>query len=344
MAKKGQKVTSADVADRAGVSRRVVSMVLNGRSEGQVSAATKARVEQVASEMRYRRSAVALSLRRQRTNTIGLVTDEIASRPLAGQLIQGATEAALAHDCMLLTLDVGHQGVDLGTSITMLEERRVDGVVYATAGRSAIDVPESALIPLTLAHSSPLRASSASSFLPDDEGGARSAISLLADAGHHRIVMISGTGGTIAEEERERGARAEADAFGVRLSVVRAGWQIDDGHRAATEVLSAADRPTALFCIRDRVAAGALQAAASLGVDVPRSLSIIGFDDEYGFASTLVPALTTVELPLAEMGRLAISDLLGRIENSTDEGDEGKVTVLGCPIVERASVAPAPRT
>jgi DNA-binding LacI/PurR family transcriptional regulator len=342
LAKLIKNVTSADVAERAGVSRRLVSMVLNNRGEGQVSAATRQRIEAVAAEMRYRRSAVAVSLQRQSTHTIGLVTDEIASRPLAGQLIKGATEAALEHDYMLLTLDVGHPGVDLRRSMTMLEERRVDGVVYATAGRSVIDVIDDATIPLVLANSSPLRPSPLSSFLPDDEGGARAAIARLADAGHRHISMLSGNEGVVAERERERGARAEARARKIRLDIVPAGWNMNDGHRAAMQVLGATDRPTALFCIRDRVAAGALQAAATLGLQVPQDLSIIGFDDEDGFAAMLVPGLTTIALPLATMGRLAMLHLLESIENPVDADASGDVIVLECPLVERESVT-APR-
>jgi len=343
MTKPGKNVTSADVAERAGVSRRLVSMVLNNRGEGQVSAATRERIEQVAAEMRYRRSAVAVSLRRQSTRTIGLVTDEIASRPLAGQLIKGATEAALEHGYMLLTLDVGHPGVDLQRSVMMLEERRVDGVVYATASRSLIDIVDDAAIPLVLANSTPRTSSAIPSFLPDDEGGARAAIALLAEAGHQRITMLSGDQGVVAEHERERGARLEAAERDVQLDIVRSGWNFDDGFRGATQALNADNPPTALFCIRDRVAAGAMQAAAVLGLRVPTDVSVVGFDDEDGFASVLVPALTTVALPLAEMGRLAMLNLLGRIEKSDGSTDQPTTTVLPCPIIERASVAHPPR-
>lgn len=317
-------------------------MVLNNRSEGQVSAATRQRIEEAAAELRYRRSAIALSLKRQRTQTIGLVTDEIASRPLAGQLIKGATEAALEHAYMLLTLDVGHRGVDLPRSIEMLEERRVDGVIYATAGRSVLDLLDRPAVPVVLANSAPSRQASVSSFLPDDEGGARKAIARLADAGHRHIAMLSGDEGAVAEQERERGARAEARARGVRLDVVRAGWHFDGGFAGARRALLSADRPTGLFCIRDRVAAGAIQAATSLGLSVPSDVSVVGFDDEDGFASFLVPALTTVALPLAEMGSMAIRDLVARIEGPGEAENDGRTTILDCPLVERDTVARAP--
>lgn len=334
-------VTSQDVADKAGVSRRVVSLVLNRRGQGEVSEATRRRVEEAAAELHYRRSAVALSLQRQRTLTVGLITDQIASRSAAGQLIKGAAEEALGHGYMLLTLDLGHDGVDLPGSVRLLEERKVDGAIFATASRSITDFDVRASMPLVFANSAPSVGQTVPSFIPDDEGGARHAIARLARSGHRRVTMLSGDGTALAEVERERGAIAESVERGIELDVVRSGWHMRDGYLAAHRILQSPSRPSALFCIRDRVAGGALHAAAALGIRVPEDLSVIGFDDEEGFASMLVPALTTVELPLAEMGRLAMRALVGRIESADDAKTFAAAVILPCVLVERGSVAAA---
>jgi DNA-binding LacI/PurR family transcriptional regulator len=338
-----RRVTSADVAERAGVSRKVVSMVLNNRTKGQVSAATRERIEEIAKEMQYTRSAVAMSLKRQTTHTIGLVTDEIASRSSAGLLIRGATEAALERGYMLLTLDVGHSGVDLEGSVAMLQERRVDGVLFATASRSTLDLKSDSTLPLVMVNSSPTQAADVPTFLPDDRGGAALAIRRLVDAGHRRIAMLTGDEGNTAEREREAGATEQALRHGVELEIVQAGWFFDGGYRAATAALSRADRPTGLFCIRDRVAAGAIQAAVALGLEVPADVSIVGFDDEVGFADVLVPPLTTVSLPLARMGRLAMMELLDRLAvEGKRPHQRAEPIVLPCALVERKSID-APR-
>lgn len=336
--KSSGSVTSKDVAERAGVSRRVVSLVLNGREQGEVSEATRQRVQQAAADLHYRRSAVALALQRQRTSTVGLITDQIASRSAAGSLLKGASEEALEHGYMLLTLDLGHDGVDLERSVRLLEERKVDGAIFATAARTVTDFDVRVSMPLVFSNSSPGDEHAISSFVPDDEGGARLAVGRLADAGHRRITMLTGDGTVVAEEARERGATLESLARGVELDIVPAGWHMRDGFRAAHDVLSADSRPTALFCIRDRVAAGALQAAASLGISVPGGLSVVGFDDEDGFASELTPPLTTIALPLASMGRLAMRTLISQIE-AGEPLETPHAEVIACTLVERESVA-----
>lgn len=190
-----------------------------------------------------------------------------------------------------------------------------------------------------MVNSSPTQAADVPVFLPDDRGGAALAIRRLVEAGHHRIMMLTGDEGNTAEREREAGAAEQAQRLGVQLEVMQAGWFFDGGYRAATAALSRADRPTGLFCIRDRVAAGAIQAAVTLGLEVPADVSIIGFDDEVGFADVLVPPLTTVSLPLARMGRMAMFELLDQLSGGDKHpSNNAEPVVLPCAIVERESV------
>lgn len=145
---------------------------------------------------------------------------------------------------------------------------------------------------------------------------------------------------------------------------------MDDGHRAGAALLAEDEPPTALFCIRHRVAAVAIHAAALAGVRVPEDLSVIGFDDEDLFAEVLTPPLTTIALPHQEMGWRAMTMLLDLVEGAgshvgagggpggavdgmadatvdatgdraADE-ERARVVVVECPLVERSSVALAP--
>lgn len=363
MSPASRRPTSRDVAAYAGVSRATVSMVLNDRVEGTVAEATRQKVLEAARELGYTRSAVALSLKQQRTRTIGLITDEIATSPWAGRMVRAASRVAAEHDHMVITVDLSLRDYSLEDALRMLSERQVDGLVYATMGSARVRLPPLPAWPpmvlLNCEDATPGR--DLPGVVPDDRGGAREAARRLLDAGHERLVMLTGADESVAVAEREAGFREELEAAGLPVRIVPTGWQMSDGMRETRRLLAEDAPPTALFCIRDRVAAGAIHAAALAGVDVPGGLSVIGFDDEDFFAGDLTPALTTVALPHAEMGERAMRRLLARMgsadgeapassETSTSEdtvSSEGDGTdtagpnreLVPCPLVERASVA-----
>lgn len=338
-----RRPTSTDVAARAGVSRATVSMVLNGRIEGTVAPATRDRVLAAAEELGYARSAIAVSLRDRRTRTIGVVTDEISTSPWAGRMIRAAAQEAAARDHMVITVDLSLRGSSVEEAMRMLAEREVDGLIHATMGHTEVAPAATTFgLPLVLLN---CRArggdgGGAPAFVPDDRGGAERAVRRLLDVGHRRITMLSGGDEQVAARDRERGFRDAIETCGdpVRAEVVDTGWQMDDGYRVTARLLARPDPPTALFCIRDRVAAGAIQAAARAGIDVPGELSVIGFDDEDFFAEALTPPLTTIALPHEEMGVAAIRALLDELEGSSPRREE-RPTVVPCPLVERATVA-----
>lgn len=342
-----RRPTSADVAARAGVSRATVSMVLNGRVEGTVAAATQQRVLAAAAELGYTRSALAISLKERRSRTIGLITDEIATSPFAGRMARAASMVAAQHDYLVITVDLSLRDHTVEDAARLLAERQVDGLLYATVGRMEGPLPAVPPgIPLALLNYEPVPpegggAEVAPAFVPDDYGGARRAARRLIETGHRRIVLLSGDDRSVSVLEREAGFRDELAAEGLEPWVVAAGWQIDDGFRAAARLLAEEDPPTSMFCIRDRVAAGVLHAAAAAGVSVPGDLSVIGFDDEDFFADRLVPKLTTIALPHEEMGRRAMAALLARLEGEAPRADAG-VVLIECPLVERESVGIAP--
>ncbi|PMC76154.1 LacI family DNA-binding transcriptional regulator [Brachybacterium sp. UMB0905] len=339
-----RRPTSADVAARAGVSRATVSMVLNGRVAGTVSTATQEKVLAAADELGYTRSALAISLRERRTRTIGLITDEIATSPFAGRMARAASLEAARADYLVITVDLSLREQSVSEAARLLAERQVDGLIYATMGH--VRVPRPSIppgIPLVLLNCAlenpedpgpPLP-----SFIPDDYGAARRAVSRLLEAGHRRIAMISGEDDSVAVRDREQGFRDELAAHGLDGRVLSAGWQMDDGYRAASHLLDGEDVPTGVFCIRDRVAGGALHAAAARGVSVPEGLSVVGFDDEEFFAAYLTPALTTMALPHTEMGERAMAAVLAQLESDDSATATGQPTAVACSLVERSSVA-----
>ncbi|RRD50232.1 LacI family DNA-binding transcriptional regulator [Arachnia propionica] len=337
------RVRAADVAAAAGVSQTAVSFVLNGRDAGNISPVTRQRVLQAAEELGYRPNHVARSLRQRSTSSIGLVTDGVASSPFGGRLLAAATETADAADHVLLVMDLDHRTGRVDDAIADLEHRQVDAVIYATMGFTQLGEAPASRIPLVLANcTSPDPGTSSVS--PDDAGGAVAALEHLAGLGHREIVMLGGhhdptlpeaEAGNVSGPIRWEAFRQAAAERDIAARLHTRGWEINDGHAAALDVLDvpAGERPTALFAVCDRVATGALLAAAKLGLDVPGDLSVIGFDDQETLAERLVPALTTVALPHAAMGEAAVRLAL-------DTSTPAEQLVLPCPLVIRNSTAP----
>ena len=185
--------------------------------------------------------------------------------------------------------------------------------------------------------------------IPDEVSGGREATEHFLQLGHRDIAFLAGAATSPAVPLRiagHREAMAKA-AIPVREDrVFMAGWDINDGFHGAMGLLSATERPTAIVCANDRLAIGVALAAARLGLSVPRDLSIMGYDDEFRIAATMVPALTTMALPLREMGAAAMSMLLEQIEDPAQRptaGGSGHLeTMVPCRLVVRESTGPVP--
>lgn len=364
-----KRATSQDVATLAGVSRATVSMVLNDRTEGTVSEETCKRVLEAAKTLQYTRSRAALTLREKHTRTIGIISDEIMTSPWAGRMLRAANQAAHERGYFTLSMDRSIEGITQESAIHTLLEREVDGLMIATMGAVHVRVkPGAAPIPIALLNCFNTCAPASSTpppdftaeerltqeegptvtvtgptlfpeFGPDDYQGGFRAAQRLIDVGHERIAMFTGDDVVIAKRARDAGFFDACREAGIKPRFVSAGWELDDGFRAGSRVLAEPfnRRPTGIFCIRDRVAAGLLQAAAVAGVNVPHDLSVIGFDDEDYFAERLTPPLTTIALPHIEMGRAAMSALIDGIEQPKSVVPDR--SVFTCPLVERQTVA-----
>ncbi|WP_461190030.1 LacI family DNA-binding transcriptional regulator [Arthrobacter sp. Z4-13] len=342
-----RKATALDVAQRAGVSRSAVSLVLNGRGRGNVTAERQERVLRAAAELEYTPNSVALSLRNQRTSTIGIVTDEIVTSPFAGRLISGASRTALARGYMVLVVDTEHDMSREGAVAQQLVHRQVDGIMYATGGLREVMAPPAMLtLPGILANCTDV-ASGLRSVVPAEVDGGRAAAQLLIELGHRRITLLTGTLTSPAAPQREQGYREAMERAGLgpdQQRVHLTGWDINEGYRAAAAVLGGGDRPTAIICSNDRVATGVLLYAAAAGLRVPQDLSVVGYDDQQHVAANLVPALTTVALPHMEIGATAISMLLDAVEGKAPAAGnaEAGTVYMPCRIIERSSTAAVP--
>lgn len=342
-----RKATSQDVADLAGVSRSAVSLVLNGRGAGNIAADKQTLIIEAARRLNYTPNAVALSLRSRRSSTIGVVTDAIATSAFGGRLLQGAADAAVAEGFLLLVIDTQNDPDRERQAYDTLQNRQVDGFLFAAMSLRPYETP-------ALLHGAPSALANCydtgelvPAFVPDELAGSRAVTQLLIDHGHRDIVMLTGTTDVVATGLREQGFVDALSSAGLTGSApVPAGWEIDKGYAAAMHALTCAERrPTALFCVNDRAAVGAVLAAAQLGLSVPRDLSVVGYDDDENVAPFLVPGLTTVRLPHREMGERAMRTVLDAALDAGEPvlaGDRPatSATLLECPLVIRDSVAP----
>lgn len=331
-----------DVADAAGVSRATVSLVLSNTPDARIASATRERVVAVAEDLKYRRDLVASGLRRSRTDTIGLVSDRIATAPWGWAMVAGAQEAAWERGRVLLMANTGGEAIHEHEAVDNLLDRRVDGLVFGATYHRALPVPQlRAPVPVVLLDAfDPEGAHPA--VVPDDERGGHQATTLLLDAGHERVAFINSADPVPASQLRLSGYRTALADHGVALDhalVIDADdAELPDGGRRACEALLARGVGfTGLFCFNDRVASGAYRTLRRVGLSVPTDISVVGFDDQADVANALDPPLTTIALPHEAMGRWAVNRLLDRIDG-VEGADEPELRREHCPPVLRDSV------
>ncbi|WP_223691030.1 LacI family DNA-binding transcriptional regulator [Leifsonia poae] len=334
-----------DVAELAGVSVTTVSHVLNETPHTRVSEETRARVRQAAKTLGYGPNRMAQALRTNRSGLIGLLSEEIATTPHAGRIILGAQNAAREHDLTLVIINTerGGGGASHREDIQALIDRQVDAILYATMYHRSVSLPPNLQsLPAVLIDSTD-KAGIVPAVVPDEVGGAVAAVTHLVEAGHRRIGFLNNDDDVPATRLRFAGYRqvlADNDIPFDEGLVLSAPSETLPGYGLARELLGRSDRPTALFCYNDRMAMGAYRAAAELGLDVPRDLSIVGFDNQELIAANLFPGLTTVALPHYEMGAWAVETLVHLLHGEAEYRLIADMpTLLDCPLVIRGSVA-----
>ena len=303
-----------DVARQAGVSVATVSRVLN--ASGPVGESTRRRILKTAGDLRYVPNGTARSLTTSTTETIGVLLPnlygEFYSEVIRG--IEGAVRARRYHTL----LSSVHDGPDELVSALRTLVGRVDGLVVMSPDIEA-DVLRANLpadLPVVLLGSA-LTGHAAVTI--DNEEGAAAMVRHLAGLGHRRIALIGGAVVNTDAQARLTGYRravAEGDLDADPALVVGGDFTEQSGHAAAAVLLALADRPTAVFAANDSMAIGALRAIREAGLDVPRDLALAGFDD-IPVAQYVTPALTSVHVPIHEMGARAVEAVLADAASQT---------------------------
>ncbi|WTG17933.1 LacI family transcriptional regulator [Streptomyces decoyicus] len=311
--------TIRGVAERAGVSKSLVSLVLQGSPR--VSDAKRQAVLAAIEELGYRPNAAARSLVARRTHTVGVLLNDMRN-PWFVEVLDGLNSLLQAHGLRMLMAD-GRLDRRAGQDFARtFQELRVDGIVVVGTLPDTDGLAEVAeRLPTVIAGNHEPRLPRVDLVANDDERGARLATEHLIGLGHRRIAHIAGQG--LVGELRRRGFESAVRAHGLAASaVVENGDGTEEGgYRAAVRLLNpsrgsgrpVAERPTAVFAFNDISGVGALSAAQELGLEVPADLSLVGYDNTY-LARIRHLWLNSVNNASHEVGRRAARCLLDRME------------------------------
>jgi LacI family transcriptional regulator len=309
--------TAADVALAAGVHPSTVSRSLDPLKRDQVNEITRERVMRIAAELGYQPNMTASSLRRRRSNTIGVLISNF-SNPIYGEMLHGISGELepLGYHLLIAELPDDADAYRLSNVIEMMQSRRIDGLICAAArGRDSEilrSVSESGM-PVVLCLRW-IEATGIPRVVNDDALGGALAARHLLSLGHTEILEITGPTDISTFAERARGFQAVLAASSTTLVhqiASSSSPSVEEGNRATTAVLNSS-RPftaTAVFAHNDLLAVGALDALAHAGIDCPGRISVIGYNDN-PLTGHLNPRLTTIRLQIDRIGREAARAVL----------------------------------
>lgn len=324
------RVRMQDVALAAGVDTSVVSRVLSGDRTLNVRPETRMRVMEAVRRLDYRPNAAARTLKTARTLAIGMLLPDLANTVYAA-IARGAEERASAAGYVLLV------ATGSAASRRAILEDRVDGLLYAIATTENLDEvrPAGTLPSLLVNRREP---GAGPSVVVDDEAGVATAVRHLIGLGHRRIAHIGGPQGVDTARRRLHGYRRVMEEHGLPApadQTVEAQFDELGGATAAARLLRLDPRPTAIVVANVTAAIGAMAAVREAGLDIPGDISIVGFHD-VPLAPYLAPPLTTVRMPLIELGSQAVDALLAMIDGQ----QVGDIVVATPPeLVVRGSCA-----
>lgn len=331
-----------DVAEAAGVSLATASRSLSGAAG--VSESVAERVREVARSLGYVANMHARSLAAGKSRSVGLVVHEIGD-PYFAEIASGVLHVAAPAG---LTVQICHSGRDPELEleqIRTLVANRVGAILIAGSGFVDPQVQAGARADLDAFRAGGGRVAvigrhhlGTDAVLPDNEGGGRSMAAHLTGLGHRRIALVTGSRRLTTIADRLAGVAEAVEAAGIRyadLPVAEAEFTREGGRRAAEELLARHPDTTAVLALNDDMAIGVLSVLRARGIRVPEQVSVAGFDD-VAVARDLAPSLTTVRLPMVEMGEKALQLALA------DPAARPRRRRVGHELVVRDSTAPPP--
>jgi LacI family transcriptional regulator len=333
-------VTLKDIALRSGLSVSIVSRVLNRKSKKyRISAGTEQRVLKTAKELNYRPNQLARGLRLKETHTVGLVAPDL-SNPFFAAIMKSVQSVSHQLGYSLVVCDTDEDLQLEIEQIQLLHSKGVDGLIVLPVGQrhAHFEFLVRQSVPLVIVDRI-LEQLDANTVVIDNRTGAREAVELLVDNGHRRIAIIQGLPGTYTSAERVKGYLDALESHDIPVEeslIVGKDFRKQNGYVETKLLLGRKDRPTAIFTAGDLITLGALEAIAEEGLDVPRDISLVAFDDVESAEFFRCP-LTVVAQPKEMIGEVAAKLLIEQIKGSPKR--EVRHIVLKPDLVIRDSVA-----
>lgn len=326
-----------DVAQHANVSTATVSHVINGTRY--VSPELTERVRTVMSELKYRPDAVARSLRRRETLTIGLLVPSVEI-PFFASVAYSVERAAADNGYNIILCNSEWEPAEERNHLQELIDRRVDGLICISAGMDAAQIaPVIEADTPVVTFERPMLDTGLDAVGLDNLKGGYIATKHLLELGHRRIAAITGLTISTLSSDRLQGYQSALTEAGLSMNsslIFYGDYQPQTGRQAMEHFLTLPERPTAVFAFNDMMAMGVLQTLNEHALQVPEDMAVVGYD---GIRSSqfMSPALTTVRQPTEEMGQIAVELLINRIQGKGSA--QAQYIKLEPELIIRASTA-----
>jgi LacI family transcriptional regulator len=315
-------VTIRDVAKLAGTSVTAVSATLNGSTGGtiRVGQATRERIYEAAAQLGYVSNPIAKSLATGKTKVLGLMlpyADAFVDQNPFCNLVMSGIMREVVHQHYNLMLYTATSGIQRDRAATLIDSR-IEGLLLVMPPEDSPIFPKCRK--RGIPYVSILNAPSVGSWTvnSDDYTGGRMAAEHLVSLGHKRIAHLMGSPDVVTSQPRARGFRDALNDAGIEVReelIVQSGFDWRLGMESTRQLLARGSRamPTAIFAANDLCAEGAIRAIRAAGLSVPNDVAVVGYDDTW-YATLTEPPLTTVHMPIDEMGEMAARMLIARLE------------------------------
>lgn len=335
-------ITIRDIAKKANVSATTVSRVLN--ESGYVKEETKTAILNAIEELNYVPSAVARSLSKSETNTIGVVVPDL-SNPFFSDIVRGINNKADETDFTILLCDTNEDVQDKEVRyLKMLKEQRIRGLIITptseenTYSSDYLKLLRSLGVPIVLIDRD-IKYSSFDGVFADDYNGSAEGFEVLIKEGHKRIGMLAGP--TTSRPGRER-LKAYRDSLAAHDMIVDETWikhgdfKMQSGYDLTVELLNQDEKPTAIFASNNLMGMGCVKAIYAMGLRIPEDISLIVFDSVEIFDIMDLP-ISVITRPTVKMGELAMEILYDRITSDSEDIDVTRRLTLNTKLVLKGS-------
>lgn len=340
--------TIKEIAKACGVSAATVSNILNNKPGA--SEATRELVLETADKMDYLPNYVAKNLKTRNTRSIGVIAEDMTIFSIP-DIIDGITEYCekVNYQILLINLrlykkydDTYYNKADyfgvVKQEIKKLMAMQVEGIIYVTAHERAVRcIPENLPIPAVMAYGY-TKSGRVPSVVVDEQQGTYELVEHLIEKGHRKIGVITGKTDSFHMQGRllgyQKALRDNEIVYDPELVLI-GDWTRESGYKYADKLLE--KEVTAIFCMNDLMAGGVYDRADELGLDIPEDISIVGYDNRQ-LSSYYKPPLTTVELPLHDIGYKAADVMIEMLKGKVKEQKEELIYLVGCKELIRDSV------